>query len=136
MSTDPRTNGVNAPRDATIAVTFTEPVDVIGAWFDITCANSGQHNSATFAGGGQNHYITPNVNFVAGEQCTVTIFKDQIHDQDLDDAGPEYRHAAGELRLVVHGFNRHGAAVPGERASDDGQPERRDRRASASRTTT
>ena len=88
LSTDPRTNGTNAPRDATIVVTFTEPVDVIGAWFDITCASSGQHNSATFAGGGQNHYITPNVDFVAGEQCTVTIFKDQIHDQDLDDAGP------------------------------------------------
>ena len=37
---------------------------------------------------GQNHYITPNVNFVAGEQCTVTIFKDQVNDQDLDDVGP------------------------------------------------
>ncbi len=87
LSTDPRTNGTNAPRDATIQVTFTEPVDVVGAWFDITCANTGQHNSATFAGGGQTHYITPNVNFLAGEQCTVTIFKDQIHDQDLDDGG-------------------------------------------------
>ena len=27
-------------------------------------------------------------NFIAGEQCTVTVFKDQVHDQDLDDAGP------------------------------------------------
>ena len=88
LSTDPRTNGSNAPRDATIVVTFTEPVDVIGAWFDITCVNSGQHNDATFAGGGQSHYITPNVDFMAGEQCTVTIFKDQVYDQDLDDAGP------------------------------------------------
>jgi len=88
LSTDPRTNGANAPRDATITVTFTEPVDVIGTWFDITCANSGQHNSATFAGSGRDHYITPNVNFVAGEQCTVTIFKDQIHDLDLVDIGP------------------------------------------------
>jgi endonuclease G len=88
LSTDPRTNGFNAPRDATIAVTFTEPVDVIGAWFDISCAGSGQHNSATFAGSGQTHYITPNVDFVAGDQCTVAIYKDQIHDLDLDDAGP------------------------------------------------
>jgi DNA/RNA endonuclease G (NUC1) len=88
LATDPRSNGVNAPRDATIQVTFTEPVDVIGAWFDITCAGSGQHDSATFAGTGQDHYITPNVNFLPGELCTVTIFKDQVHDQDLDDAGP------------------------------------------------
>ena len=88
LATDPRSNGANAPRDATIQVTFTEPVDVVGAWFDITCSGSGQHDSATFAGAGQDHYITPNVNFLPGEQCTVTIFKDQVHDQDLDDAAP------------------------------------------------
>jgi hypothetical protein len=88
LSTDPGTSGFNTPRDATIQVTFTEPVDVIGPWFDITCAGSGQHNDATFAGEGKDRYITPNVNFVAGEQCTVTVFKDQVHDQDLDDLGP------------------------------------------------
>jgi endonuclease G len=87
LMSDPRKNGFNAPRDATLVITFTEAVDVFGAWFDITCATSGQHNDATFAGGGQTHYITPNVDFVAGEQCTVTLFKTQIHDQDLDDAG-------------------------------------------------
>src|SRR5262249_9100899 len=88
LSTDPIKNGVNAPRDATIQVTFTEPVDVVGPWFDITCATTGQHNSASFAGSGKDHYITPNVNFLAGEVCTVTIFKDQIHDVDLDDVMP------------------------------------------------
>jgi len=88
LASDPRPNGANAPRDATIQVTFTEPVDVAGAWFDITCIASGSHSSATQAGGGQNHYITPNGNFVAGEQCTVTVNKDQITDQDLDDAAP------------------------------------------------
>ena len=88
VSRDPRKNGTNAPRDASITVTFTEPVDVVGAWFDITCP-SGQHNDATFAttNGDRTRVITPNANFVAGEQCTVTIFKDQIHDQDLDDGG-------------------------------------------------
>jgi len=89
LGTDPRPNGASAPRDATIAITFTEPVDVLGAWFDITCAGSGPHISTTTAGGGQVHYITPNDNFVAGEQCTVTIFKGQILDQDLDDSGPD-----------------------------------------------
>ncbi len=88
LRTDPRKNGFNAPRDASINVTFTEPVDVVGSWFDITCP-SGQHNDATFAvtDGNRTHVITPNLNFVAGEQCTVTIFKDQIHDQDTDDSG-------------------------------------------------
>jgi endonuclease G len=87
LMSDPRRNGFNAPRDATVSITFTEAVDVFGAWFDITCATSGQHNDATFAGGGQTHYITPNTDFIAGEQCTVTLFKNQIHDHDLDDAG-------------------------------------------------
>ena len=102
LMSDPRKNGFNAPRDATLSITFTEAVDVFGAWFDITCATSGQHNSATFAGGGQTHYITPNVDFIAGESCTVTLFKSQIHDQDLDDAGPEHGHAAGQPRVLVH----------------------------------
>ena len=87
LSTDPRSNGVNAPRDATIQVTFTEPVDVFDPWFDINCTATGHHTDATFARTGRDHYITPNVNFLAGEQCTVTIFKDQVHDQDLDDGG-------------------------------------------------
>jgi endonuclease G, mitochondrial len=88
LATDPRTNGANVPRDATIQVTFTEPVNVIGSWFDITCVTTGQHNSVTQAGGGLTHYITPNVNFLAGEQCTATIFKDQVSDEDLDDSAP------------------------------------------------
>ena len=40
------------------------------------------------ASAAQDHYITPNVNFTAGEQCTVTILKDRVHDEDLDDSGP------------------------------------------------
>src|SRR6185295_17982194 len=88
LATDPRGNGPNAPRDATIQITFTEPVDVVGAWFDITCAASGQHDDATFAGTGRDHYITSNVNFIAGERCTVTVLKDQVHDTDLDDSAP------------------------------------------------
>src|SRR4051812_20268315 len=67
LATDPRPNSLNAPRDATLQITFTEPVDVTGAWFDIACAVSGAHNSATVAGTAQNRYITPNDNFIAGE---------------------------------------------------------------------
>ncbi|HET7695424.1 MAG TPA: DNA/RNA non-specific endonuclease [Vicinamibacterales bacterium] len=89
LGTDPGSNRINAARDATIQVMFTEAVDVAGAWYDITCAGSGPHNSATFAGGGQAHYITPNSPFLPGEQCTVTIFKDQVADRDLDDSAPD-----------------------------------------------
>ncbi len=85
---DPRKNGINAPRDASITLNFTEPVDVVGSFFNINCVSTGLHNDATVAGADKVWVITPNVNFLAGEQCTVTIFKDQIHDQDTDDVGP------------------------------------------------
>lgn len=88
LSSDPRANGFNAPRDASITVNFTEPVEVNDGWFDITCAATGSHNNATVAPGGASAWIIiPNVNFQAGEQCTVTIVKEFVHDSDLDDSG-------------------------------------------------
>ena len=89
LSRDPSVNGFNAPRDASITINFTEPVDVTGAWFHVACSLTGVHDDATVAEGGpRTLVVTPNVNFVAGEQCTVTIFKDLVRDQDLDDAAP------------------------------------------------
>ncbi|HEY0156292.1 MAG TPA: DNA/RNA non-specific endonuclease, partial [Thermoanaerobaculia bacterium] len=88
LSTDPRNTGSNAPRDANITVNFTEPVQVEDGWFTITCATTGQHDSATVAPGGVTSWIIiPNVNFLAGEQCTVTIVKEFVRDTDLDDGG-------------------------------------------------
>ena len=92
LSTDPSFSGVNAPRDATIEVQFTEPVDVFGPWYDISCAATGSHDDATTAVNGNSHFVTPNVNFQAGEQCTVKIFKDQVSDVDTDDSAPNTDH--------------------------------------------
>jgi endonuclease G len=88
--TDPFSDGFNAPYDATVTVDFSEPVDVAGNWFDITCASSGQHNTATVASynSSKGFHITPNTGFQFGEQCTVTIFSASVHDQDLDDSSP------------------------------------------------
>lgn len=87
LTTDPRTNGTNAPRDASITITFTESVDVNPGWYSIACATSGAHNDAAVAGSASSWIITPNVNFTPGETCSVTIFAAQIHDSDLDDSG-------------------------------------------------
>ncbi|HET6852330.1 MAG TPA: DNA/RNA non-specific endonuclease, partial [Pyrinomonadaceae bacterium] len=89
--TEPISDGFNAPHDATVTVDFSEPVDVVGNWFDITCTNSGQHNSATVASynGAKGYHITPNTGFQFGEQCTVTIVHGNVHDQDLDDSSPD-----------------------------------------------
>jgi endonuclease G len=89
FATDPRNGATSAPRDATINISFTEPVTVDNGWYDINCVSTGNHNSATVRSffGSDTYTITPNVNFQAGEQCTVTIFKDAIHDVDGDDSG-------------------------------------------------
>ncbi|PYQ40492.1 MAG: hypothetical protein DMF77_18265, partial [Acidobacteria bacterium] len=58
-------------------------------WAHVACATTGAHDDATHAGGATTYVITPNANFLPGEACTVTIFKDLVHDQDLDDAGPD-----------------------------------------------
>jgi endonuclease G len=88
--TEPIADGFNAPYDATITLDFSEPVDIIGNWFDITCTNSGQHNSATVAAynDAKGYHITPNTGFQFGEQCTVTIVHGNAHDQDLVDSSP------------------------------------------------
>jgi endonuclease G len=86
VATDPVAGGLNAPYDATISVDFSEPVNVDGSWFDVTCTNSGQHNSATVASynGSKGFHITPNTGFQFGEQCTVTIFRNNVHDQNTE----------------------------------------------------
>ncbi len=89
--TEPIADGANAPYDATVSIDFSEPVDVVGNWYDITCANSGQHNSTTVVSynSAKGYHITPNTGFQFGEQCTVTIFHANVHDQDLDDSSPD-----------------------------------------------
>ena len=89
--TDPISDGFNVPYDATVTIDFSEPVNVIGDWFDISCTSSGQHNSATVASynSAKGFHITPNTGFQFGEQCTVTIRHANVQDQDLDDSLPE-----------------------------------------------
>jgi DNA/RNA endonuclease G (NUC1) len=89
-STDPGTNGTTVPHDASVLVTFSEPVNVDPGWFSITCNASGSHNDATEAHttDAQTYAFTPNTNFQFGEQCTVTVFKTKIHDQDTNDSAP------------------------------------------------
>ena len=85
LASDPSPNGINAPRDPTLVFTFSEPVTVVGQFFNLTCAVTGEHDSYTLTGSAQFVDVTLNVNLLAGETCTITVFKDQVHDQDTDD---------------------------------------------------
>ena len=83
-STTPANGATDVAPDANLSVTFTESVTVAGAWYDITCATSGSHAAASSLGP-TTFDINPDVNFAAGEQCTVTVRAAQVHDVDTDD---------------------------------------------------
>lgn len=79
----------NAPRDASITLNFSEPVDVVSGWFSITCNTTGTHSDVKVATAfdARAWIITPNQTFTPGETCTVQIFKDLVSDRDTID-GP------------------------------------------------
>ena len=89
--TDPTTNATIAPYDSSITADFSEPVDAVGVWYNVTCTTTGLHNDGTVAHSNdfKTWAFTPNTTFQFGEQCTATIYKNQIHDQDTDDSGPD-----------------------------------------------
>src|SRR4029453_2474631 len=71
-SSTPANSAVGVARDATVTITFSEPVDVTGAWFSIACASSGAHG-ATASGDGTTFTLDPDVDFAANGPCTPTV---------------------------------------------------------------
>jgi predicted extracellular nuclease len=84
LSTNPAGGAANVPTTSNVQITFTEPVNVTGAWFSISCATSGAH-TATVGGGPTAFTLNPDTDFANSESCTVTIFAAQVTDQDGDD---------------------------------------------------
>ena len=79
-STSPPDGATDVDRAANIEITFSEPVDVSGAWYSISC-DSGS-NAATASGGPTTFTLDPEADFRAGENCTVTIDADGVTDRD------------------------------------------------------
>ena len=83
-ATTPVSGAANVAVGANVSITFSEPVDVSGAWFSISCGSSGSH-SATAGGGPTTYTLDPASDFAPNETCTVTVFAGQVTDQDVDD---------------------------------------------------
>ena len=86
-STTPTNGATNQATNTDLTVTFSEPVNVTGNWFQIVCTSTGTRNVAdtVVTGGPTTFTINPNADFAAAETCTVTIFAAQVTDQDTDD---------------------------------------------------
>ncbi|MGH8982882.1 MAG: Ig-like domain-containing protein, partial [Acidimicrobiia bacterium] len=83
-TTDPAGGAFEVPVDSDVTVTFSEPVNVAGAWFSISCTTSGAH-TATVSGGPQTFTLDPDTDFASDESCTVSISAAQVSDVDTDD---------------------------------------------------
>ncbi|RJP47315.1 MAG: ExeM/NucH family extracellular endonuclease [Anaerolineaceae bacterium] len=83
-STYPAEGATDFPIGANLTVTFSEPVDVSGSWFALSCTVSG-NVSATVSGGPTSFTLDPSVNLVGGEDCTLTVYSAYITDQDDND---------------------------------------------------
>lgn len=83
-STVPANGATDVPVNSSIVVNFSEPVNVAGSWFSLSCAISGTH-AATVTGGPTTFTLDPGTDFVGGELCTLTVYAANVNDQDLID---------------------------------------------------
>ena len=83
-STNPSNGASGISVDANITITFTEPVNVSGSWFTISCTSTGGH-TATFGAGPTTFTLDPATDFASAESCTVTVIAAQVSDQDTID---------------------------------------------------
>lgn len=81
---NPSDGATNVAIDSHVEVTFSEAVNVSGAWFDVTCTTSGTH-TAVASGGPTTFTLDPDSDFAYGESCTLTVLAAQVADQDADD---------------------------------------------------
>ena len=83
-STFPSDGATDFPVGANLTVTFNEPVNVIGTWFELSCSVSG-NVATTFSGGPTTYTLDPGVALAHGETCNLTIYAAQVSDQDAND---------------------------------------------------
>lgn len=83
-STYPLDGASDVSVNASLTVTFSEPVNLAESWFDLTCSMSGTKTGVVY-GGPANFSIDPDADFIGGETCTLTVFASGVTDQDAID---------------------------------------------------
>ena len=122
--TDPTTNATIAPYDSSITVDFSEPVDAVGAWYNITCTNTGLHNDATFAHTLMTSRVgplhrTPASSLVSNARSPLTRTRFTIRIRD--DSGPDTDTCLPITPDFHRCRRRISCAISAQRPSDDGE---------------
>lgn len=106
----PADDAVDVPPGANIGITFSEPVDATGSWFAIECTSTGSHEAAV-TGGPTAFLLDPTVDFVSGENCTVTLDGSLISDQDVNDP-PDKVEGSPSWSFTAASVNRPPSVAP------------------------
>ena len=83
-STSPDNGATDVARDASLSVTFNEPVDVTAGSFGISCTKSFAH-ATNITGGPLTFTLHPFNDFAYDDSCTFTVHAENVTDQDTDD---------------------------------------------------
>lgn len=86
-ATTPGNQETGVELTANLAVSFSEPVTLTGKWFEVRCDLSGTRDveSVTVTGDGTSYALDPHIDFLADDNCTLTVFASAVHDEDTDD---------------------------------------------------
>ena len=85
-ATTPTNGATNQTTNTDITLTFSESVSLTAAPVTISCTVSGAHNAYIVSASPNTVFtINPNVDFAAGETCTVTVLANQVSDTDGGD---------------------------------------------------
>ena len=84
-STYPVNGATDFPINANLLVSFSEPVNVTSAWFELSCSVSGSNVATAFSGGPTTFTLDPAIALTHGESCTLTVLANQVSDQDGND---------------------------------------------------
>jgi len=121
-STTPANDAIDVGLGSNILINFSEPVDVSGSWFEISCGLTETHTAAV-SGGPTTFTLDPDADFAFNESCMVTVYAANVSDQDTDD-GPdlmEANYTFGFLTLAdqcqaastpIHNVQGNGATSP------------------------
>jgi hypothetical protein len=83
-SSTPGAGATGVATTSNVTLTFSEPVNVSGDWFTISCQTSGVH-TASATGGPTTFTLDPTTDFAVEESCTVTVLAANVTDQDTND---------------------------------------------------
>jgi hypothetical protein len=79
-TTSPANDEVGVAHDASLSVTFTEPVTLVDGAFRLFC--DGDAVPFTVSGSGDSYTVDPTTDFGDGDSCTFTVEADSVTDND------------------------------------------------------